>query len=135
MKINKKDCKIETMRGTGPGGQHRNKTDSAVRITHLPTGISAYCDERSQHQSMKKAWKDLEKKLRNIEDEKRAKEKKTRRDHAIHNTEIIRTYDYSRGIVKDHRSKKQASLKDIMEKGRIDLLREDFPENLSENFS
>lgn len=55
MKFNKSDCKVETMRGTGPGGQHRNKTDSAVRITHLPTGVSAYCDERSQAVSKRKA--------------------------------------------------------------------------------
>ena len=122
MEINKKDCKIEKMRGQGPGGQHRNKTDSAVRITHIPTGISAYSDERSQKNSLKNAWKELEKRLLNIQKDKVAENKKKKRDHAIHNTPTIRTYDYSRGIVKDHRTKKTASLKNVLEKGRFDLL-------------
>jgi peptide chain release factor 1 len=85
MKINKKDCKIETMRGTGPGGQHRNKTDSAVRITHLPTGISAYCDERSQKTSLKKAWEQLELRLIEANELAKAKLKKEKRDLAIYN--------------------------------------------------
>jgi peptide chain release factor 1 len=121
--MKKKDLKIEYMRGTGPGGQHRNKTDSACRITHIPTGVSAYADERSQHHSKKKAMAELEQRLKDIKAEKKAAEKKAKRDHAIHNTERIRTYDFKKGIVTDHRTGKKASLKEVMEKGRIDLLR------------
>lgn len=122
-RVKKKDLKIEYMRGTGPGGQHRNKTDSACRITHIPTGISAYADERSQHHSRKKAMAELEQRIRQAKLDKQAEAKKTRRDHAIHNTERIRTYDFSRGVVTDHRTGKTASLKNILEKGRLDLLR------------
>lgn len=111
------------MRGQGPGGQHKNKTDSACRITHLPTGISAYADTRNQHHSYRKAMKELESRIRQAKLDRQAKEKKARRDHAIHNTERIRTYDFSRGVVTDHRTGKTASLKNILEKGRLDLLR------------
>ena len=120
--MNKSDLKFEYMRGTGPGGQHRNKTDSACRITHIPTGISAYADERSQSHSKKQALSDLKNKLKNVKLAKRAKIKKERRDKAIKETKIIRTYNYDRGIVKDHRTKKTASLKNVLIKGRIDLI-------------
>ncbi len=116
------DLKIEYMRGTGPGGQHRNKTESACRITHLPTGISAYADERSQHHSRKLAMKTLENRLKKAKEDKKAAAKKSRRDAAIHDRTIIRTYHFLRGTVKDHRNGKTASLKDVLEKGRIDLL-------------
>lgn len=121
--MNKKDFKIEYMRGQGPGGQHRNKTDSMCRITHIPTGISACSDERSQHQSRKKAMAELEEKLKRVKEAKTAKIKKDRRDEAIHNTKRIRTYDYKKNIVIDHRTKKTASLKEVVDKGRIGLLR------------
>lgn len=121
--MNKSDLKIEYMRGTGPGGQHRNKTSSACRITHIPTGISAYADERSQKHSKKKAMADLKQKLQDVVDEQRAARKKSRRDHLIHNMETIRTYDFKRSRVKDHRTKKEASLKDVLTKGKIELLR------------
>ena len=121
--IPKTDLKIETMRGQGPGGQHRNKTDSACRITHIPTGISAYCDERSQQSSKRKAMKELENRLRNRKAEKQAETKKAIRDHAIHNTKTIRTYDFKNQTVKDHRTKKTARLDDVLFKGRIELMR------------
>lgn len=120
--MDKNELKIETMRGQGPGGQHKNKTDSAVKITHIPSGLSAYADERSQRHSKKKALADLEQKLARRKADKLAAIKKERRDHVIHNTPIIRTYDYSRGIVKDHRTKKTASLKDVIKKGKFYLL-------------
>lgn len=122
MNLRKEDCRIETMRGTGSGGQHRNKTDSACRITHIPTGISAYADERSQKHSKRLAWEELERRLAGLEEEKRAAEKKARRDHAIHNTQVVRTYDYKADRVKDHRTKKTASIKDVLVKGRFDLV-------------
>jgi peptide chain release factor 1 len=121
MNINKKDLKIEYMRGQGPGGQHKNKTDSACRITHIPTGISAYADTRNQHHSKRTAMRELERRLIDRKKEALAKDKKAKRDYAIHNTERIRTYDFSRGVVTDHRTGKVASLKNILEKGRLDL--------------
>ena len=123
MKINKKDLNVETMRGTGPGGQHRNRTDSACRITHIPTGISAYADERSQAHSRRSAMKDLENKLREITEKRAAVSKKERRDNKVKNPErAIRTYDYKKGLVYDHRTNLSASIKDVLFKGKIDLL-------------
>lgn len=123
MEFNLKDVRIEYTKGTGPGGQRKNKVLTACRVTHLPTGLQAYADTRSQHQSQKKALKELQKRFRQMQDDKKAEQKKSRRDHAIRNTETIRTYDFSRGVVKDHRSDKTASLKNILQKGRLDLLR------------
>lgn len=122
MTLPKSEIKIETMRGTGPGGQHRNKTDSAVRITHIPTGLSAYADERSQSHSKKAAMAALVAAIENQRAAERAANKKARRDHAIHNTATIRTYNYDRGLVKDHRTGKTASIKDVLGKGKFELL-------------
>lgn len=120
--IPKAELKIEYMRGQGPGGQHKNKTDSACRITHIPTGLVAYCDERSQQQSYKSAMAELEKRIKDARKQRRAAEKKARRDEAIKPQATIRTYDFSRGLVTDHRSGKSASIKDVLKKGRIDKL-------------
>ena len=123
MNIPKSDLKIETMRGTGPGGQHRNKTDSAVRITHKPTGITAYADERSQSHSKKAAMAQLREKLLAIKSDQKASEKKERRDEAIKPQAAIRTYDFKSGVVRDHRTGKKASIKDVLVKGKLELLR------------
>lgn len=123
MKIPKSDLKIEFMRGTGPGGQHRNKTDSACRVTHLPTGITAYADERSQHTSKRKALDEVKVRLRDAANQRRAAEKKARRDEKIKPSTSVRTYDFKSGVVRDHRTKKKASIKDVLEKGKLELLR------------
>jgi len=123
--MNMKDVCIETMRGTGPGGQNKNKRDTAVRATHIPTGVSAYVDGRNQGQNKKKALLELEKRLMQVADLKRSKEKKARRDKAIHDTPVIRTYNYSRGTVKDHRTGIVASIKDVVGKGKFTILTEE----------
>jgi len=66
----------------------------------------------------------LENKIRSVERDRKAAEKKAKRDDAIHNTPVIRTYDYKKGTVKDHRTGKIASLKQVVQKGRIDLLKD-----------
>ena len=96
--VDKSQIKIEFFRGQGPGGQHRNKTDSACRMTHIPTGISAMAqDQRSQHQNRRVAFKRLADKLIPIMKAKLALEK------AGVNRERIRTYHEKRGTVVDHR--------------------------------
>ncbi len=120
--LDRKDLRIETMRGQGKGGRHRNKIDSAVRITHLPTGLTAYVDGRHQGKNKAQALKVLEQRVDEALEKAKAQTKKIRRDYAIHNTKIIRTYDYKKGIVKNHVNGKKASLKEVMGKGRIDLL-------------
>lgn len=117
------EIKVERIRGQGPGGQHKNKTASCVRLTHLPTGIQVTIDGRNQHQNLRKAKRELESRLAEAAESKKAAGKKARRDEAIKNETTIRTYDFKKGVVKDHRSKKTASLKEVMGKGRLDLLR------------
>jgi len=123
--IPKKDMKIETIRGKGPGGQHKNKTDSMVRITHIPTGVVVSVDGRHQHRNRKQAIAELERRLRESKLRQQAAHKKARRDAVIHERTTVRTYDFSRGVVKDHRTGKTASLKNILEKGKLGLLHGD----------
>jgi len=123
MKIPKKDLKIETLRGKGPGGQHKNKTDSMVRITHIPTGTVVTIDGRNQHQNKRQAMEELERRLVEQKQEAKAEQKKANRDSKIHDRTIVRTYDYNRGVVKDHRTKKTAPIKEIMDKGKLDKLK------------
>jgi peptide chain release factor 1 len=116
------DIKVETMRGQGPGGQRKNKTETCVRLTHIPTGINVTIDGRSQAANMRKAKKLLAQRLAEAKAEAAAKDRKARRDDAIRNSPVIRTYDYKRKIVKDHRTGKTASLKEVMN-GYLDDLR------------
>jgi len=122
--INKAELKIEYMRGTGPGGQKKNKTESACKITHIPTGITAYCqDERTKTANYRLAMKTIEQRIAEDKANKKAEIRKQRRDIAIKDTTIVRTYDFSRGLVTDHRTGKTGSIKDILRKGKLDKLR------------
>jgi len=114
---------VERIRGSGPGGQHRNKTESACRLTDIATGLQAYADCRSSDASYNMARKELDKRIAEAKQGVKATAKKERRDEVIHDHTVVRTYNFSRGIVKDHRSGKTASVKDILEKAKLDLLR------------
>lgn len=126
MKIKLSDIKFTFTNGKKPGGQHSNRTYSCVKATHIPTGISVTIDGRSQIQNKKTAIKELEKKVLQDAEDKKAAAKKKKRDDKIRNAETIRTYDYNKNLVRDHRSMKHADLKRFM-KGKIDLkdLRDD----------
>lgn len=116
------ELKIERITGSGPGGQHRNKTASCVRVTHLPTGIQVTIDGRNQHANLRKAKKLIVQRIAEAKAEAVASARKARRDAAIKDGPVIRTYDYKRKIVKDHRTGKTASLKEVMN-GYLDDLR------------
>ena len=105
--INPADLKIDTFRSSGAGGQHINKTESAIRITHIPTGVVVECqDERSQYKNKDKAMKVLRSRLLEAESERRNNEVAEERHQQVgtgDRSERIRTYNYPQGRVTDHR--------------------------------
>ena len=107
--LNKGDLRIDTFRASGAGGQHVNKTDSAIRITHLPTGIVVECqDERSQHKNKARAMSLLQAKLLDQAQAEQQQEESDARRKLVGSgdrSEKIRTYNYPQGRVTDHRIK------------------------------
>lgn len=124
--INKADLRVDTFRASGAGGQHVNKTDSAIRLTHLPTGVVVECqDERSQHKNKARAMSLLAARLNNAQEEKAAQEVADERRSLVGSgdrSERIRTYNYPQGRVTDHRINLTLyKLAEIVE-GRLDDL-------------
>jgi len=107
VEINKGDLRVDTYRASGAGGQHVNKTDSAVRLTHLPTGIVVECqDERSQHKNKARAMSLLQAKLSSSVQDKQDAEQAEQRRNLVgtgDRSDRIRTYNFPQGRVTDHR--------------------------------
>ncbi len=107
MEINKADLRVDTYRASGAGGQHVNKTDSAVRLTHLPTGIVVECqDERSQHKNKARAMSLLQARILDGLQQKQSQEQSDLRRSLVGSgdrSERIRTYNFPQGRITDHR--------------------------------
>ena len=107
VKINPADLKVDTYRASGAGGQHINKTDSAIRITHIPTGIVVECqDDRSQHKNRARAMSLLATKINDVQEAAQQAELSAERKSLVGSgdrSERIRTYNFPQGRMTDHR--------------------------------
>jgi len=119
------DLRIDTMRAGGAGGQHVNKTESAVRITHLPTGLVAICqDDRSQQKNRASALRMLKARVFELEQKKRDAERAAQRKSQVGSgdrSERIRTYNWPQNRVTDHRLNENYSLEQVLA-GKLDEL-------------
>ncbi len=126
VKINEKDIRIDVFRASGAGGQHVNKTDSAVRITHFPSGIVVSCqDERSQFQNKDRAMAILRAKLFDLEEQRKISAESEKRKSMIGSgdrSEKIRTYNYPQNRVSDHRINLTLYKLDMIMNGDLDEL-------------
>jgi peptide chain release factor 1 len=126
IEINPADLRVDTYRASGAGGQHVNRTDSAIRITHIPSGVVVECqEERSQHKNRAKAMSVLQARLQKAADDKRAAEEQSTRRSLVGSgdrSERIRTYNYPQGRVSDHRINLTLYRLDEVLNGSLDLL-------------
>jgi peptide chain release factor 1 len=126
IEINPADLRIDTFRASGAGGQHVNKTDSAIRITHIPTGVVVECqDERSQHKNRSRAMSLLKARLLAAEQEKQASAQARSRKLQVGSgdrSERIRTYNFPQGRVTDHRINLTLYKLDAVMNGTLDEL-------------
>ena len=126
IELNPADLRVDTYRSSGAGGQHVNKTDSAIRITHIPSGIVVECqDERSQHKNRSRAMSLLRARLLSSEREKQASQQAQSRKLQVGSgdrSERIRTYNFPQGRVTDHRINLTLYKLDEVMNGKLDEL-------------
>ncbi len=124
IEIESADLRVDTFRASGAGGQHVNKTDSAIRLTHLPTGVVVECqDERSQHKNRARAMAVLKSRLLEAQIQQRQSEQASTRKSLVGSgdrSERIRTYNFPQGRITDHRINLTLYKLDEALKGRID---------------
>ena len=143
VEISNNDIRIDTMRSSGAGGQHVNTTDSAVRITHLPTGIVVISSEKSQHQNRAKAMQVLRTRLYDLNISSQQNEIASKRKSQVGSgdrSERIRTYNFPQGRVTDHRINYTIYKLDNFLDGDIDelinkLISEDQAKKIAENIN
>tara|TARA_B000000557_G_C20812307_1_gene460834 strand:- start:3848 stop:4909 length:1062 start_codon:yes stop_codon:yes gene_type:complete len=139
VEINEKDLRIDTYRASGAGGQHVNKTDSAVRITHLPSGIVVQNqDEKSQNKNKQKAMKILRAKILKVEEDKKFNDMSQTRKSLVgggDRSEKIRTYNFPQGRVSDHRINLTLHKIDEILDGNLDELNKELSKNYYEEAS
>lgn len=126
IEINPADLKVDTYRASGAGGQHVNKTDSAIRLTHIPTGVVVECqDERSQHKNRARAMSVLKARLLAAEEEKKAQAESDTRRQLVGSGDRsgrIRTYNFPQGRVTDHRINLTLYKLEDMMQGNVDMI-------------
>ncbi len=124
--INPADIKVDTFRASGAGGQHVNKTDSAIRITHIPTGIVVECqDERSQHKNRARAMNVLQARMMTQQQDAQQKEQEATRRNLVgtgDRSDRIRTYNFPQGRMTDHRINLTLYKLDEIMEGDLDLV-------------
>lgn len=118
--LDRTDVDITVSRGTGPGGQHRNKTESAVKAVHIPTGLSAYADSRSQHQNRIRAIEVLTSRIAQMQAQDQAASLRSDKNRQ---REGVRAYTWTewRDTVVNHRTGREAPMAQVL-RGRLDLL-------------
>ena len=125
-KVKESELRYETYRASGAGGQHRNTTDSAIRLIHIPTNTVVICaNERSQHKNKDQARDVMTAKLKALDIENRQKELNKNRQNQVKTgdrAESKRTYNFQRNMVSDEQTGKVCQLKDVLDKGKLELL-------------
>ena len=138
VELSANDLRVDVMRAGGPGGQSVNTTDSAVRITHLPTGLVVQCqDEKSQHKNKAKAMKVLLSRLLELEQQRAADERASERREQVgsgERSEKIRTYNFAQNRVTDHRASVTLHKLDTILEGDLDELLAAIRLELSETY-